>query len=56
MSGSTNYVIGCDLATCMSMVAVWKNGAVDIIASDTGHRAVPSVISFGDERLVGEAA
>ena len=56
MSGSTNYVIGCDLATCMSMVAVWKNGAVDIIASDTGNRAVPSVISFGDERLVGEAA
>lgn len=56
MSGSTNYVIGCDLATCMSMVAVWKNGAVDIIASETGNRAVPSVISFGDERLVGEAA
>jgi L1 cell adhesion molecule like protein len=38
------------------MVAVWKNGAVDIIASETGNRAVPSVISFGDERLVGEAA
>ena len=56
MSGSTNYVIGCDLATCMSMVAVWKNGAVDIIASETGNRGVPSVISFGEERLVGEAA
>jgi L1 cell adhesion molecule like protein len=38
------------------MVAVWKNGAVDIIASETGNRAVPSVISFGEERLVGEAA
>jgi len=53
---ATNYVIGCDLATCMSMVAVWKNGAVEIIASDTGNRTVPSVVSFGDERLVGEAA
>jgi len=51
-----NYVIGCDLATCMSMVAVWKNGGVEIISSDTGNRSVPSVISFGDERLVGEAA
>ena len=51
-----NYVIGCDLATCMSMVAVWKNGAVEIISSDTGNRSVPSVVSFGDERLVGEAA
>jgi L1 cell adhesion molecule like protein len=38
------------------MVAVWKNGAVEIIASDTGNRTVPSVVSFGDERLVGEAA
>ena len=56
MSGTTNYVIGCDLATCMSMVAVWKNGNVEIIASDTGNRTVPSVISFGEERLVGEAA
>ena len=50
------YVIGCDLATCMSMVAVWKNGGVEIIASDTGNRTVPSVITFGEERLVGEAA
>lgn len=55
-TGSTNYVIGCDLATCMSMVAVWKNGGVEIIASDTGNRTVPSVISFSEERLVGEAA
>ena len=55
-SAPVNYVIGCDLATCMSMVAVWKNGGVEIISSDTGNRSVPSVISFGDERLVGEAA
>ena len=53
---TTNYVIGCDLATCMSMVAVWKNGAVEIIASETGNRAIPSVVSFSDERLIGEAA
>jgi L1 cell adhesion molecule like protein len=55
-SGKGKYVIGCDLATCMSMVAVWKNGGVEIIASDTGNRTVPSVITFGEERLVGEAA
>jgi len=40
----------------MSMVAVWKNGGVEIISSETGNRSVPSVVSFGDERLVGEAA
>lgn len=56
-AAKTNYVIGIDLATCMSMVAVWKNGGVEIIASETGNRTVPSVVSFGtEERLVGEAA
>ena len=53
---TTNYVIGCDLATCMSMVGVWRNGGVEIIASETGNRTVPSVVSFGDERLIGDAA
>ena len=53
---SSKYVIGCDLATCMSMVAVWKNNGVEIIPSETGNRSVPSVVSFGEERLVGEAA
>jgi len=52
----TKYVIGCDLATCMSMVAVWKNNGVEIVPSETGNRSVPSVVSFGDERLIGEAA
>lgn len=57
MSSAVNYVIGCDLATCMSMVAVWRNGGVEIIASDTGNRTVPSVVSFtSEERLIGEAA
>jgi L1 cell adhesion molecule like protein len=56
-ASAQNYVIGIDLATCMSMVAVWKNGGVEIIASETGNRTVPSVVSFGaEERLVGEAA
>lgn len=52
-----SVVIGIDLATCMSMVAVWKDGNVEIIASDSGNRTVPSFVSFTDEeRIVGEAA
>jgi len=52
-----SVVIGIDLATCMSMVAVWKDGNVEIIASDSGNRTVPSYVSFtDDERIVGEAA
>jgi molecular chaperone DnaK (HSP70) len=36
--------VGIDLATCMSMVAVWKGGNVEIIASDSGNRTVPSFV------------
>lgn len=53
---SSKYVIGIDLATCMSMVAVWKDGKVEIIASESGNRTVPSYVSFTeDERIVGDA-
>lgn len=49
-----NKIIGIDLGTTNSCVAVMEGGSAVVIASAEGARTTPSVISYkGNERLVG---
>ena len=51
-------VIGIDLGTTNSCVAVMEGASPKVIESAEGHRTTPSMVAFadGDERLVGHSA
>jgi L1 cell adhesion molecule like protein len=55
--GSSKYCAGMDLATTYCCVGLWQNDRVEILASESGARSIPSYVAFTDtDRLVGEAA
>ncbi len=51
-------IIGIDLGTTNSVVAVMEGNDPVVIPNSEGHRTTPSVVAFtkGGERLVGQAA
>src|SRR5262245_61177595 len=51
-------IIGIDLGTTNSVVAIMEGGEPRVIVNAEGHRLTPSVVGFTEngERLVGQAA
>src|SRR5699024_3926554 len=50
-------VIGIDLGTSNSCVAVWQYGMVEVIANELGSKTTPATVAFnGNERMVGQSA
>lgn len=58
MATNQNVVIGIDLGTTNSCVAIMKHGKTQVVENSEGARTTPSVVAFTQdgERLVGEAA
>jgi len=55
---SRDPIIGIDLGTTFSCVAVWKDGRVHVLPNAVGERTTPSYVAFAEtgERLVGQPA
>ncbi|OCK99903.1 heat shock protein Hsp88 [Cenococcum geophilum 1.58] len=50
-------VVGVDLGTLNTVIAVARNRGVDVITNEVSNRATPSLVGFGPKsRYVGEAA
>lgn len=49
-------IIGIDLGTVNSAVAVMENGKYKVVENSEGARTTPSVVAYGDETLVGATA
>jgi molecular chaperone DnaK len=53
---SKNTIIGIDLGTTNSCVAILENNKSRVIENNEGARTTPSIVAYGDEIIVGASA
>ena len=53
---SKNTIIGIDLGTTNSCVAILENNKPRVIENNEGARTTPSIVAYGDEIIVGASA
>ena len=53
---SKNTIIGIDLGTTNSCVAILENNKPRVIENAEGARTTPSIVAYGDEIMVGASA
>ncbi|MEX0895842.1 MAG: molecular chaperone DnaK [Patescibacteria group bacterium] len=57
MATQTGKIIGIDLGTTNSAIAVMEGGSPKVVATAEGRNTFPSIVAFkGDDTLVGDAA
>jgi len=58
MASNSGKIIGIDLGTTNSVVAIMEGGAPKVLINSSGSRITPSVVAFTDkgERLIGQQA
>jgi molecular chaperone DnaK (HSP70) len=52
-----DIIVGIDLGTTNSCVAIWRNGNLEIIPDENGNRTIPSIVAFTNKsRYIGNDA
>jgi heat shock protein 1/8 len=54
---SQDIIVGIDLGTTNSLIAVWRNNNLEIIQDENGNNSIPSIVAFTNRsRYIGQDA
>ncbi len=51
-----NHAVGIDIGTSRIVIAVVKKGGVEIISNECTYRQTPTLVTYGEERQMGDTA